>query len=153
MLQINIIFIINYLHKTTCLFSNQCNSIITILLQKQYTQYFSLRKGFFFLGSLHVIFPFARACFPLKRIDSRDYPCNLSTAFHLLLRVDRSFEDIPCSWWTRAANAFLWIIAPLTWVIAPAGKLYSNLFTADRIRREFYILSFAREREGGNEAG
>lgn len=88
---------------------------------KIFSNFFCVRRSDFFhinnmlvTRSLHVIFPFARACFPLKRIDSRDYPCNLSTAFHLLLRVDRSFEDIPCSWWTRAANAFLWIIAPLT---------------------------------------
>lgn len=88
---------------------------------KIFCNIFCVRRSDFFhinnmlvTRSLHVIFPFARACFPLKRIDSRDYPCNLSTAFHLLLRVDRSFEDIPCSWWTRAANAFLWIIAPLT---------------------------------------
>lgn len=120
---------------------NHFNSITKIHLKEQ-PVHFPLRKKlllFFFWcnraapGFKHV---------SIKRIGARDYPCNLSTAFHPLAWTDLRRHSR--GRWTRAANAFLWIIAPLTWIIAPAGKLYSNLFTADRIRREFYILSFAK---------
>lgn len=84
------------------------------------------------------------ASFPFK--TNREARANLSTSVSILSRgsdLRRHSASLSVGG-PRLQTRSYELLPPLTWIIAPPGKLYSNLFTADRIRRGIFIFSLLR---------